>query len=295
MVTAGGGSVAGGFAGASHGTISESYATGNVPSGIAVQHLQNEAGGFAGGVAGGQVSQSFASGAVNETGSPTVPSRSAVSPGSSISAFVTNCLFDRPVTVSGSTLNYAGGFIRREFSLRRNQCVRDGAVSASGDPAGLVGTTEARSPTATGRGDHRPSAVGYHVGEVGDNVVGIVDRRASVPSSNRPCRFRLHQHLGRSRRRRRNFYPELYGASHVLNATANDVSSVYGTFPVYTVTLYGLQGGDNFVQPSSNPFGNVIFFDPTGETTSTSGFYNVGSIGLDLPTGMLPARRAPIG
>ena len=248
--------------------------------------FQNEAGGFAGGVAGGQVSQSFASGAVNETGSPTVPSQVGGFAGELDLGSVTNAYSTGPVSVSGSTFDYAGGFIGAILAGSVTNVYATGAVSASGDPAGLVGnnggsiTNGYWDEGTTGQG-----AVGYHVaGGSETNVVGIGGSTGISP-------FVQSTYAGFdftniwSVPSAPNFYPELYGASHVLNVTAEDSSTVYGTFPVYTLALNGLQGGDNFVEPSSNPFGNFIAFGPTGETTSTSGFYNVGSITLGLPAG----------
>ena len=66
----------------------------------------------------------------------------------------------------------------------------------------------------------------------------------------------------------------------MLRVAADDVSSTYGQFPIYTLTATGLQGGDTYV-----PTIQGLQFTQTGSNSFTSGYLNAGFVDLNVAGG----------
>ena len=77
-------------------------------------------------------------------------------------------------------------------------------------------------------------------------------------------------------------YPLLYGASHVLNVTAEDTTITYGNYPVYTISITGLQGGD------SASVVKTLNASPLGAGIANSGYYDVAYTNPTPPDGVPP-------
>jgi filamentous hemagglutinin family protein len=289
-VVGGAGSTAGGFVGfGSDFTVSYSYATGSVTQTSAAD---NWAGGFAGGLEFSTVNSSFATGAVSTVGTTNNPALAGGFVGNLLATTVTDAYSSSSVTGGGPD-DVVGGFAG---SVGLDSVVTNvlatGAVSGPTE-GGLVGglfglvtnasqpdDEEGENPSITNAyWNSSPSSTGqsspYNLNAVGSatiNNVADVSDDPYDPASYTGFNFGAVPGVAPvwSIPSAGN-YPQLYGASHVLNITAEDTTSQYGNYPVYMLSVTGLQGGDTI---SSAVQGyQVQALD--APTSSTSGYYNV--------------------
>jgi filamentous hemagglutinin family protein len=307
-VTAGGGSVAGGFVGASHGSITTSYSTGSVTQAASPDSEQNEAGGFAGEVSGGSVTQSFSTGDVKVTGSSTQAQVGGFVGELVNNGAITDAYATGDVTVSGSTSDYAGGFAGAilDGGGSITNVYATGQVTANGDVGGLVGYLDGSiNDGYWNEGTAHPvtSAVGFT--DTNGNpgyLLGVGGASGNDPFSQYTYQgfdFSLAdygQGGGVWTIPSAGEYPQLYGVSHVVTFTAtalgatslqNNAPIVYGNYPVYTVVATGLQGGDTY--ESAVQALQVQPIDPNLDgppAVGYSGYYNVNlndAYGLNDP------------
>ena len=292
-VTGGAGSFIGGFVGSVvQGQINTSYATGAVTQTAGSANGNNDiAGGFAGVIdVGGSVSQSFASGAVNVVGGANTNGATLAGGfvgGMRLGATVSNAYATGAVTSTGSAFADLGGFagvVQQSASV--DHAYATGLVSGPGTLGGLVGqvgdTIESDTSGAISDSYWDEGTTGQTVGY---NLVGTgtATNVSGMGGSTGVSPFTAATYAGWDFANvwsapSAGFYPQLYGVSHVLRITVGTTSSVYGAFPIYTFTVYGLQPGDTPHAVAG------LFVTPTGATSASSGFTNAGSYAL-TPSG----------
>ncbi|HZC17971.1 MAG TPA: YDG domain-containing protein, partial [Caulobacteraceae bacterium] len=318
-VTAGGGSIAGGFIGLSQGEITTSYATGSVTQAASPNSQENEAGGFAGEVAGGEVSQSFATGAVTVAGSGTTAEVGgfvgALTNGEISDAYATGAVM---VTNSSSgSSDEVGGFAGFVATGGQgnvydiNNVYATGAVSARGSVGGIAGEND--GVITNGYWDevttNQSAGVGSSHSGTSD-VTGLVDGTSTDPftqSTYDGFDFNIadygHGESGVWSIPSEGEFPQLYGVSHVITFTAtalNNAPIVYGNYPVYTVVATGLQGGDTY--ESAVKTLQVQPLDPNNDnappSVGLSGYYDANSyqpFAYDLSIADNAAAKGPSG
>ncbi len=265
-VDAGASSAAGGFIGVSQGSITDASAAGVVTQAAGQNGVEDLAGGFAGQITGGQVAQSFSTGAVNVAGSST-PALAGGFAGQVDGGTVMNAYSTSPVTVSNSLSDSVGGFVGDIASGSVSDVYAIGAVSASGSVGGVAGSVEGDLSNAY----WNSATTGQ---QTGANGASASDISGDPYDANSYAGFDFTNVWSAPSP---GFYPQLYGVSHVLSIAADDTTSVYGQFPIYTLSATGLQGGDTFV-----PNVQAIQFTQSGAISSTSGYYNVGAVDLNV-------------
>jgi hypothetical protein len=294
-VTGGGGSNIGGFVGSDQttGLVNLSYATGPVTQTIGGQGGSNDiAGGFAGVAFLGAISQSYSTGAVNSVGgSSGLDTYMGGFVGDAYQVNITNAYSTGAVAETGSTFAVIGGFAGEiEGGANVSFVYATGAVSyppaavpdAVGGLAGFVGNPADTGATGGSLSNSywdegtTGQTVGYTLAGTGTatTVVGIGGNTGISP-------FVAATYAGWDFNNiwstpSAGHYPELYGVSRVLRITAENVSSVYGNFPIYLLNIYGLQHGDSYGAVHG------LQLAINGTTTSSSGFYNVGTYALSF-------------
>jgi filamentous hemagglutinin family protein len=281
MVNGGAGSDAGGFIGFGDSvTIDASYATGDVTQSTAGS---NFAGGFAGDLEFSTVTRSFATGNVNTLGDDGNSAEAGGFVGNLLSTTVNNAYATGSVTATGPG-DVVGGFAGAVgLASAVNNVYATGAVSGAegatvGGLFGLVSDApqpdlaEGAEPSVTnGYWDEGTTGQTNGYNTFGSpsitNITGIGDDTGNDPT-NPATYFGFDYSIWSIPSD--GFYPELYGVSHVLNITAQNTTITYGNFPIYTLTVTGLQGGDT-VASAVQSF-QVQPLDAT--TSTTSGFYN---------------------
>jgi len=267
-VLAGGDSVAGGLIGLSQGIITTSYASGTVTFAASTTGAGDKAGGFAGEISGGHVSQSFSTGAVKVTGSAT-PAEVGGFVGEVVNGgVISDAYATGAVAVSGSGPDDVGGFAGMiSNASSASNFYATGAVSGAGQVAGLVG--KLGGSITNGYWDLQTTGQnnGYNTlgGASANNVAGLTPANRFVPATYQGFDFSAIWSIPTP-----GSYPQLYGVSHVINFTAQPASVTYGNFPVFTVVATGLQGGDTYASAVQ-----ALQVQPQGASTSqTSGYYN---------------------
>ena len=217
--------------------------------------LQTDAGGFAGVVDSGAITDAYATGAVAGTGT------------------------------SFSTVGGFAGLIEEGGAV--NRVYATGLVSGPGQLAGLVGqlgSTAFADTSGTLSNSYWDTGttgqtVGYHDSGTGaaTNVVGIGAATGINPFVS--ATYAGWDFTNTWSTPSAGFYPELFGVSHVLRVTAGQTTAVYGTLPTVTLNLYGFQSGDD-ASVVSGLTGALA-----GTSTSSSGYYNAGIYGLSFSGG----------
>ncbi|HEX3916065.1 MAG TPA: YDG domain-containing protein, partial [Caulobacteraceae bacterium] len=268
----------GGFAGVIfNATLSQDYATGTVAQAAGGPNggQANEAGGFVGVFDAGSISQSFASGAVS-----TVAGGAGAGAGGFVgddSGTITDSYATGAVTMSGGGQSLgAGGFagtIEAAGSLVR--VLATGPVSGPGPAGGVAGAVTNGGQIAGSYWDEGTTGQTNAAGQgAGVGATGIGGATGISPFAD--ATYAGFDFINTWSAPSAGFYPELFGVSHVLRVTGGDTTSVYGSFPILTDSIFGQQ---------ANPTGfgmSGLTWTLLGLTTSTSGFFNVGAYGLAL-------------
>jgi filamentous hemagglutinin family protein len=287
-ITAGGSSDAGGFIGLSQGTITTSYATGTVLQ-AASSFAPDLAGGFAGEISGGAVSQSFSTGSVTVS-APSAEAEVGGFVGEVVNGgVITNAYSTSPTSVTGCLSN-VGGFAGEILDTSSaTDFYAAGCVTSNAHAAGLVGRlsgTISNGYWDTGA-TNQGGAVYNSTGGSENNIVGMVVGGPNDPfTKSTYAGFDFNSIWSTPSN---GVYPQLYGASHVLQVTASNDTITYGNFPAYTVTATGLQAGDTFAS-AVQTFQVGPLLNPPG--IASSGYYDVGSYGLSV-SGVTAAGPAP--
>jgi filamentous hemagglutinin family protein len=285
-VSGGAGSVIGGFAGVvgQGATVSASYATGPVVQTLGGQNGSKDlAGGFVGDVNGGTVNRSFASGAVQAVGgSSGLVTHAGGFAGAADGGVISDAYATGLVTSSGSSFITLGGFIGLiDVGGAVTHVYATGPVSGVGLLEGLAGQvgdgTQSDTSGQISNSDWdegttgRTSGVSLSGTGTATNVVGI-----GGATSNNP--FVVGAYAGWDFNNTwstpsAGFYPQLFGASHVLRITGGATTYTYGGYTAVTYTPVGLQS-------DSSEIVSGLQSTIASTTTSTSGFYNVGAYGV---------------
>jgi filamentous hemagglutinin family protein len=288
-VNGGAGSVAGGLIGwGDNFTVSYSYATGSVTQSTAAAN--NFAGGFAGDLEFSTVNSSFAGGPVSTAGTTGNPALAGGFVGNLLSTTVNNAYATGSVTVNGPD-DIEGGFAG---TVGADSVVNNVYAIGKVDPAGggvtaggLFGTvSDAGQPDLPGGGSPAVTDAYWNsatttqptpytlVGSASITSVADISGDPYDAGSYQGFNFETVWSIPSA-----GFYPQLYGASHVLNITVQPVEITYGNFPVYTLAVNGLQGGDTI---AAAVHGFVVQpLDPQNSDASPSvgysGYYNVNN------------------
>ncbi|MFI4933477.1 MAG: YDG domain-containing protein [Caulobacterales bacterium] len=252
--------------------VSFSYATGAVTQTAAgVSGNVNEAGGFVGFMGNGVIQNAFASGDVITVGAIGFPSEAGGFVGRLSAGEIQDSYASG--TVGGDVHNnLLGGFagtVQSGGGLDR--ILATGAVSGTGTLGGLVGSFI---------GDHLIG--GYwdagttgQDGATGNGASGIDATDVSGDPFN-PASYPELDFVGTWSTPSSGFYPQLYGVSHVLKLTPQDLEYTYGDFPIFAFNVLGLQGGD----ARSAVTGATVRI--TGDTLSNAGFFAAGTASSTL-------------
>ncbi len=302
-VTGGAGSAIGGFAAniQNAATVTDSYATGSVTQTAGGQNGQNDLiGGFAGANSGATIMQSFASGAVTTVSGPAAGGLTTEAGGfvGDNEGVIADAYATGAVSSSGggsAVLGGFAGFVDSGGSL--NQVYATGLVSGAGTLEGLVGQvgnstlTDTSGQITNSYWDEGTTGQtsGFTLSGAGSatNVVGMGGRTGINPFAQ--ATYAGWDFNNTWSTPSAGFYPELFGASHVLSVTGGVTTFIYGGYTAVTYAELGLQGGDT----ASVVQGLIASI--SGTTTSSSGFDNVGSytvtFGSAVATGSSGAYR----
>ena len=302
-VTGGAGSAIGGFAAniQNAATVTDSYATGSVTQTAGGQNGQNDLiGGFAGANSGATIMQSFASGAVTTVSGPAAGGLTTEAGGfvGDNQGVIADAYATGAVSSSGggsAALGGFAGFVDSGGSL--NQVYATGLVSGAGTLEGLVGQvgnstlTDTSGQITNSYWDEGTTGQtsGFTLSGAGSatNVVGMGGRTGINPFAQ--ATYAGWDFNNTWSTPSAGFYPELFGASHVLSVTGGVTTFIYGGYTAVTYAELGLQGGDT----ASVVQGLIASI--SGTTTSSSGFDNVGSytvtFGSAVATGSSGAYR----
>ncbi|HEY1733716.1 MAG TPA: YDG domain-containing protein, partial [Acidimicrobiales bacterium] len=272
-VTGGNGAAEGGFIGlGSQVVISTSYATGAVLLNGNNPNQFDEVGGFAGNLQNSQVSQSFASGAVNVNVKGEFSDTGGFV-GSSVNSQISDAYASGAVTAPNATL--VGGFAGQQSGGTIERVLASGAVDPAGGVivGGLVGEVNNAGQLSDSYWDEDATGqtTGFTLsgGGAANNVngVGLVNTGVD-PFATGTYDWFTNFGATWSTPSAGN-YPQLFGVSHVLLTTAQDTTAVYADFPTYLVNELGFQ-------PLEGPsLVTGLTGGAVGAALSSSGHYDV--------------------
>jgi filamentous hemagglutinin family protein len=252
-----------------------SYASGAVTQTAAgVSGNVNEAGGFVGFMGLGTIQFAFASGHVSTVGAIGFRSEAGGFVGRLGAGEIADAYATGAVSGDGNS-EYLGGFagtVQAGGGLDRILATGD-VTGVFGTNGGLVGQFNGNHLNGgywDGGTTNQPNATGNDASvdatEVGDDTGVDQFNPASYPELDFTNTWSIPSG---------DFYPELYGVSHVLKLTPQDLEYTYGDFPIFAFNVLGLQGGDqrNIVNGATVQLPGVSLsnagFPVAGTTTST--------------------------